>query len=138
MRDIMNNFKQKFMNFMRGRYGVDILSRDLVWITLGIMILNMFLRNRILNYIPLITFVIIYARMFSKNYSKRYNENRIYTNFKAKFKNPFKNISKTIQNKKQYKVFKCPNCKQKLRVPRGKKEIVITCSRCKTKFDAKS
>ena len=37
-----------------------------------------------------------------------------------------------------YKTFTCPKCKQKLRVPRGKGKIIITCSKCGEKFKKKT
>lgn len=36
------------------------------------------------------------------------------------------------------KVFKCPNCKQKLRVPKGKGKIMITCTYCGHKFQKRT
>lgn len=134
----MKNLKNKFSNFMQGRYGVDYLSRDFVWITFAIVILNMFIKSKILSFIPLVVFILVYFRMFSKNYSKRYNENRIYTNFKGKITRPFTRTFKRIKDSRKYKFLTCPNCSQKLRVPRGKKEIVVTCAKCRHKFDAKS
>ena len=35
---------------------------------------------------------------------------------------------------KMYAIFKCPNCKQKLRAPRGRGKIQVTCSKCRTQF----
>lgn len=134
----MNNLKTKLTKFMHGRYGVDVLSRDLLYIALGLTILNLFIRNRYINFIPLITFIFIYFRMFSKNFKKRYNENRIYTNIKHKFTKPFTNTWRKLKQKRKYKILTCPNCDQKLRVPRGRKKIVVTCGNCKYVFDAKS
>jgi ribosomal protein S27E len=39
---------------------------------------------------------------------------------------------------RSYKVFKCKNCGQKLRVPRGKGNLKVTCRNCKTVFPVKS
>ena len=39
---------------------------------------------------------------------------------------------------KEYKYFLCPNCKQMVRVPRGKGNIEIKCPKCQHKFDRKS
>lgn len=76
--------------------------------------------------------------MFSKKFPKRYNENRIYTNQRYKIEKKVKKYQRRIKDLRNYKYFTCPNCKLKLRVPRGKKEIVITCNRCKTQFDGKT
>ena len=39
---------------------------------------------------------------------------------------------------KTHKYFTCPNCRQKLRVPKGNGRITITCPKCKTQFKGKS
>ena len=38
----------------------------------------------------------------------------------------------------RYKLLRCPSCRQKLRVPKGKGKIRVTCTHCGTRFDAKS
>ena len=39
---------------------------------------------------------------------------------------------------KQYKYFICPQCTQRLRVPRGKGKLRVTCTRCGNVFEIKS
>ena len=39
---------------------------------------------------------------------------------------------------KQYKYFICPQCAQRLRVPRGKGRLRVTCTRCGNVFETKS
>lgn len=39
---------------------------------------------------------------------------------------------------KQYKYFICPQCTQRLRVPRGKGKLRVTCTRCGNVFETKS
>ncbi|MEG1524704.1 MAG: hypothetical protein RRZ24_03770 [Clostridia bacterium] len=39
---------------------------------------------------------------------------------------------------KQYKYFICPQCAQRLRVPRGKGKLRVTCTHCGNKFETKS
>ena len=38
----------------------------------------------------------------------------------------------------RYKIYKCPKCRQKLRVPRGKGKIRISCRRCQYEFIRKT
>ena len=33
-----------------------------------------------------------------------------------------------------YKIINCPHCKQRLRVPKDKKNLKITCQKCKNNF----
>ncbi len=42
------------------------------------------------------------------------------------------------QDKRYYKYFNCPNCNQKVRVPKGKGKIEITCPKCHTSFIRKT
>lgn len=39
---------------------------------------------------------------------------------------------------RQYKYFICPQCTQRLRVPRGKGKLRVTCTRCGNVFETKS
>lgn len=39
---------------------------------------------------------------------------------------------------RQYKYFICPQCAQRLRVPRGKGRLRVTCTRCGNMFEIKS
>jgi hypothetical protein len=48
------------------------------------------------------------------------------------------NIKLKYNEYRKYKITKCPNCKQKLRLPRGKGEIIVTCKRCSVKFDLRT
>lgn len=130
--------KQKFINFMKGRYGIDILGRDMMFIAMFILILSLFINNSLLRYGALLLYILMYFRMFSKNFTKRYNENRLYTNFKGKLTDPFAKMFKKIKDFPKYKYFTCKQCGQKLRVPRGKKKIEVTCPKCHNKFDART
>ncbi|GAA6428084.1 zf-TFIIB domain-containing protein [Dielma fastidiosa] len=135
----------RFRNFMRGRYGVDQLSNGLVFLFFILILIGILTCNTIFTWIALIPMILSYYRMFSKNFSKRYNENRIYTNLMSpvydlldKIKGFFNRKIKRFKTRKEYKYFKCPNCKQELRVPRGRGEITVTCPKCKQSFDRKS
>lgn len=135
----------RFRNFMRGRYGIDQLSNGLVFLFFILILIGILTRNTIFTWIALIPMILSYYRMFSKNFSKRYNENRIYTNLMSpvydlldKIKGFFNRKIKRFKTRKEYKYFKCPNCKQELRVPRGRGEITVTCPKCKQSFDRKS
>ncbi len=118
--------------FMAGRYGGDQLSIALIIVNLLISILSRFLNSKILGILNLGISVVILYRIFSKNIAKRYQENMKFLNLWNPIKNKVKNKIQRIKSLKHYKYFKCSNCKQKLRVPRGKGKVSITCPKCKT------
>ena len=47
-------------------------------------------------------------------------------------------ITYRSHDRKLYHYYRCPKCRQKLRVPRGRGRIQISCPRCGTQFIKKS
>ncbi len=130
--------KQKFQQFMSGRYGADQLSRLLMVITLVVLVLSMFRPLRFLYIVAMVLLVYTYFRMFSRNIEKRYAENQKYLNWKYRLVVKKNQRKKRWAQRKTYHFYKCPNCKQTVRVPRGKGKICITCPKCRTEFVKKS
>lgn len=132
----MTKIRNFFTKFMQGRYGVDILSRDITWFSLGLVLFASFTRNRLLNSIALILLLISYVRMFSKNINARYKENVKYNNIRRSIISKTKRTFKRIKDLPKYRYLRCTRCNKQLRIPRGKKNIVVTCPSCHNKFDA--
>ena len=130
--------RQKFQQFMSGRYGADQLSRLLMVITLVVLVLSMFRPLRFLYIVAMVLLVYTYFRMFSRNVEKRYAENQKYLNWKYRLVVKKDQRKKRWAQRKTYHFYKCPNCKQTVRVPRGKGKICITCPKCRTEFIKKS
>lgn len=123
----------KFRQFMYGRYGSDQLSLALIVSAMVLSFANLFLS---IIYLQLLsTFLIFFSlfRMLSKNYIRRRKENEWYLRFFDRLKNIVK-----FKSSKKFKYFKCPNCKVKLRVPRGRGALKITCPKCRESFRGKS
>ena len=76
----------------------------------------------------------LYYRMFSKNIRKRCEEERMYMDTKEKVVRFCKGDKSVISDSKTHKIYRCPHCRQKIRVPRGKGKIEITCPSCRSKF----
>lgn len=135
--------KEKLMKFMYGRYGNDELNQflfKLVFVSLVISLLSgraNFLGD-MFYFLALIIVVFIYFRMFSKNFNKRYAERTSYLKFSNKVKLALDKQKKLKQQKKSYAFFRCPSCKQKVRVPKGKGKISIHCPKCNVDFIKKS
>lgn len=127
-----------FRNFMIGRYGGDQLSVTMILLscllTLIAAIVNLPLLT-MLGYIPLGTSVF---RMLSKNVEKRRLENYKFAMLMSPVYSGFRNLTGRIEDSKTHKFFRCPQCRARLRLPRGKGNICITCPRCNTEFIRKT
>lgn len=128
--------KQWLRKMLYGRYGVDEFSTFLIVVYVGLTILNLWLRWPYMWIAYLMLLVYCYFRIFSRNTAKRRTENHAFMKWYAPVRNWFKDKKERFRDRKTHKYFKCPQCKQRLRVPKGKGNIIITCAKCHTKFDA--
>jgi hypothetical protein len=126
------NYINKLSYYFKDSYGLDKLSKFLI---IAGFILSSGRLTGILGYT-----LIIYGawRSFSKNKYKRQQELSVFENYLSILKQSFYKYKSSILEFPKYKIFKCPNCSQKLRVPRKKGNVVITCKRCSTEFKGKS
>ncbi len=129
-------FRDKFQRFMQGRYGTDDLGKFTIYAGMIFCILSLFTRNGIINILATIFLVISYVRMFSRKIYKRHAENQKYLAMKNKVVHALH--LERLGQMKYYCFFKCPTCKQTVRVPRGKGKIKIHCPKCHTDFIKKS
>ena len=127
-------FRERIQRFMYGRYGVDGLGQFLSWGAIIIMILSMLIDLPFLYPLSLVMLVWCYFRMFSKNVQKRYQENCVYYRYVNMVKNFFKREKSHMEQRKTHHIYSCPQCKQKIRIPKGKGKVAIRCQRCGTEF----
>ncbi len=121
--------KQKFFNFMKDRYGGDVLNNIIIYLSLGFAIVNLFKKSDILAITSLILFSVAMFRMFSKNKRKRAMEQVKFFNLISPIYSRLLKFSS--KDRKNYKYFKCKNCRQELRIPKGKGKIKVICPHCK-------
>ncbi|SJZ83641.1 BRcat domain-containing protein [Anaerorhabdus furcosa] len=134
----MGKLKYALLRFMQGRYGTDSLNNFLLYGSIVIYILDIFfIKNFFVSLISQAMLILVIFRMFSKNWIKRQNENAIYLNLTKGIRRYFICMQKQLKDK-DHTYFLCPNCKQIVRVPKGKGKIELTCPSCKTKFDRKT
>lgn len=127
--------KQKFIEFMRGRYGTDELNQLMSIVSL-VFIIPTFITKQslfvVLGYM-LIGFTLF--RMLSKDIQARARERAAFLQLKNKILRKNNATKQKIEQRKDYKFYRCPNCKKELRVPKKKGKVRITCPHCKTNFE---
>lgn len=126
--------KEKFMRFMNGRYGMDSFGRTLLISSLILYLLSMFTHQGFLYWVALCLLVYTYYRMFSRDLYRRASENQVYLTKTAKLRHYLNTKLAYLKQLKAYHIYKCPTCKQKIRIPRGKGRIEIRCPKCQSTF----
>lgn len=124
--------------FMAGRYGNDRLNNALLLLGLVLLLIEWLTGWSWMGIFILALLCLCYFRMFSRNIRARYQENQ-------KFMQWWEPISRRLQDarvrfgdRKTHRFFKCPQCGKRLRVPRGRGRIEITCPYCRTRFVKKT
>ena len=121
--------------FMYGRYGVDQLNLFLLVAAMALAVIAMILSRlgavcRVIGaLVSFLSYGLLFFYLFrflSKNLEKRILENRRYLTWKSRILD------------RQNRYYRCPNCKQTVRVPRGRGKICIKCPKCNEKFIRKS
>lgn len=135
---IWGRIKQALRNFMAGRNGVDQLTVALVWTGLGLYLLSALTGWDILSLPALALYGYTFFRMLSRNTEKRAAENRRFTTLKSRLQTNVRQARTRFKNRKQYKYFRCPNCKAWLKLPRGAGVVTVTCGRCHNNFTQKA
>ena len=126
--------REKLQKFMIGRYGVDAFGKFLLGAVVVLWAINLFANSKILYSWALLLMVYAYFRMFSRNTTKRYQENLKFLQIKNKVLTRFKSEKSQLKQRKTHHIYRCPTCRQKIRIPRGKGRICITSPKCKTEF----
>ena len=129
--------KEKLIQFMQGRYGIDTLNNHALFFVIALFILNIFFNNRIIMSLGYLIWLLVIYRMFSRQTYKRYQENEKY--LKAiKPVQLFFNLQKKRFSDRSHKYYRCPSCKQMVRLPKGKGKIIVTCPSCHQKFEKRT
>lgn len=130
--------KEKLMRFMQGRYGVDQLGNFLNTVLIVLIILNMFIGNQLLNLLIILLFIFSYSRIFSRNHQKCYRQNQWFLDKTAGIRKAFGKQQAYHEIRKDYHIYRCKKCGQKIKIPKGKGKIIVTCPKCGNEFQKKS
>ncbi len=144
-------------SFQRKR-GLDELNRALLIAGIAALLAGLFFQygtwpKILLTLIAVAALLFAAIRLFSANASRVYQQNMKYLTLVTAVRAFFRGKSggqqrphrakkakknPTWSEIKHYKYLVCPQCAQRLRVPRGKGKLRVTCTRCGNRFETKS
>ena len=130
--------KERMQRFMAGRYGNDQLNQFIFIVAIISMVLEIITRQSLFYTLTLVLLILAYVRVFSRNINKRYEENMKFLQRKDAILNKFRKQKYYAAQRRNYHIYTCPQCKQKIRIPKGNGKISITCPKCRTSFIKKS
>ena len=130
--------KEKLARFFWGRYGMDQLGWALVIASMVLTFLSSVFGSSLLLVISYVPLVLAILRILSRNVNARMRENQKFLTYWKPVKKWCKLQYSKLRDIRTHRYFSCPNCKNALRVPKGRGQITITCPVCRTRFDAKS
>ena len=123
--------------FMYGRNGSDQLGLFFLVIYLLIWLLQAVTGWAVLALVEWVLLFIILFRMLSRNLSRRRAENTKFLQIIAPARKRLRSLRAQLKDK-EHRYFRCPNCRQQMRVPRGKGRITVHCRSCGATFEEKS
>ena len=122
-----NKLKWQLQRFMIGRNGRDELEQACFYLSFVIYILGTILSSLQIEFLAGSGFLYCIFRILSKNVYRRQEENR-------RFLQKLEFWKLRISMRKTHKIYRCKGCGRKIRVPRGKGKIEITCPLCRNKI----
>ncbi len=138
MKKWLDHMNIKLQQWMQGRYGNDEFSKALYTVSLALLIFSLFPSLRFL-YIPALVFMLwSCVRCYSRNFAARRAERERYLKVTGGIRSWFRLQKDKWRDRREYRYFRCKECKAPLRVPKGKGKIRIRCPKCQHEIDARS
>lgn len=132
------DWQRKLVDWLRGRQGPDDLAVFSVNLAIVLLVVNIFVRVSWLSWVGLALILYAMFRIQSKNLGSRSKENAAFLKALGPARPWIQNPRAAFAEVKSYKHAKCASCGQRVRVPRGKGKLRVTCPKCHTKFEVKS
>jgi hypothetical protein len=126
-----NDYLNKLKLHFKDSYGLDRFSTYLLLLGLPLLL------GRWTMFVGFASIAYGTWRSLSKDKYRRRLELSAFENYASILKLKVNRHLYKLKELPNFKVFKCPNCSQKLRVPRGKGKIVVTCKKCGNEFKGK-
>lgn len=132
---MFQRFSESVRRFLYGRCGVDQLNMFLLAVVVFLSVVSVILSfvggvctliGMLVNLLSYLVLLWYLFRFFSRNLEKRILENRRFLSMVSRIKD------------RQNRYYRCPNCKQTVRVPKSRGKICIKCPKCSEKFIRKT
>ena len=133
-----DKIKASMARMMAGRHGTDNLGIFTLIAGLVLSLAGSMTGVGMLGFLGLVLYVVTIFRMLSRNQEARVRENQKYVELTGNWTTKISQFFRRMMNRKEYKYFRCPNCKQLLRLKRGCGEKQITCAKCGHQFQQKA
>ena len=108
--------------FFYGRNGMDRLAAATLGLSLVLLILGRYLFAP-LSFLSALALAYTLFRTYSRDLAKRRQENAWFCHLLDPLRD------------RQHRYFRCPNCRQRVRFPRGKGHVAIRCPNCGERFE---
>lgn len=128
----------RLRTFMMGRRGLDALS---IALTVLFVLLSQFTRYSplmLVRLLPALLFFLVVFRILSQNSDKRARENDIFLSYWNPLWHRVTGLFSKVRQSGQYRFYRCPSCRQEVRVPKGRGKIEIICPKCRGHFIKKT
>lgn len=132
------DFERRAQEWMRGRNGADDLGRFSSWLGLVLVFVDIFVRSGWLGWLGVAAVAYSWWRMSSRKIESRARENEAFMSRLGPLRPWVVSPKAAFAESRTHKHVACPSCGQRVRVPRGKGLIRVTCPRCHGKFEIKS
>jgi hypothetical protein len=141
MKKVLGKIKDGVAWLMKGRNGYDPLMKAeaiVIWCIAFVGFFFVLGQVKVVEIICLVLIIIVSGhicfRFFSKNLPKRQAENEWYAMWRYRRAVDEMRKRQEIAQTPYYRFFNCPQCKQRVRIPKGHGRICITCPKCHKEF----
>ena len=132
------DLRSRIERWMIGRNGPDELGMACTWLALILYIVAAVSGLRLIYWVAIVLLIYSALRMGSRSVAARRNENQAFLAKAGPLGGWLRNPSAAMAEAHEYKHLKCPQCGRRMRVPRKKGKLRVTCPSCGHRFEAKS
>lgn len=133
-----NKIRNFFTHLMDGRNGLDELGRFMLIVFFILFFIELIFGGvvgSVCYWLSLVDLILVYFRMFSRNLYQRTEENNKYLDLKGRLMGGRGGRGNRNQySDPNHKIYSCPQCGQKVRVPKGRGKVQIRCPKCGRQF----